>query len=115
MNLVERAKGIILRPSETWAEIKAEKLTIGELYKSYAVILAAVPAIGQFIGSSMIGWTHLRMGVGTALGSAIISYVLSLIGLYIVALIADAFAPTFGSAKNITNAFKSVMFSMTPA
>ncbi len=119
MNLVERAKGIILRPSETWADIKAEHLTIGELYKSYGVILAAVPAIAHFIGSSMIGYsfmgTHFRMGFGSALGSAIVSYVLSLVGLYIVALIADALAPTFGSARNITNAFKAVMFSMTPS
>lgn len=119
MNLVERVKGIILRSSETWAEIKAEQLTIGEMYKSYAVILAAIPAISQFIGNSMIGYsfmgTHFRMGFGSAFSSAIVSYVLSLIGIYIVALIADALAPSFGSQKNITNAFKAVAFSMTPS
>jgi hypothetical protein len=32
-----------------------------------------------------------------------------------VALIADAIAPSFGSNKNILNAFKAVVFSMTPA
>lgn len=119
MNIVERAKGIILKPSETWQEIKAEQVTIGELYKSYAVILALIPSIAQFIGSSLIGYsfmgTHIRMGFGGAFGSAIVSYVLSLVGLYIVALIADALAPSFGSSKNITNAFKAVCFSMTPA
>lgn len=119
MNLVERAKGIIVKPSQTWAEIKAEQVTISELYKSYAVILAAIPAIAQFIGSSMVGYsflgTHFRMGIGSALGSAIVSYVLSLVGLYVVALIADALAPTFGSTKNITNALKAVVYSMTPS
>lgn len=119
MNLVERAKGIIVKPSQTWAEIKAEQVTISELYKSYAVILAAIPAIAQFIGSSMVGYsflgTHFRIGIGSALGSAIVSYVLSLVGLYVVALIADALAPTFGSTKNITNALKAVVYSMTPS
>lgn len=119
MNLVERAKGIILSPSDTWAEVKAEQATIGELYRSYAVILAAIPAIAQFIGSSMVGYsfmgTHFRMGIGSALASAIVSYVMSLVGIYIIALIADALAPNFGSQKNITNAFKAVVFSMTPS
>jgi len=31
MNLVERAKGIILKPSETWAEVKTEEATISDL------------------------------------------------------------------------------------
>lgn len=119
MNLVERAKGIILKPSETWAEIKAEQISISDLYKSYAVILAAIPAIAQFIGSSVIGYSfmgaHFRMGISNTLGSAIVSYILSLIGIYIVAIIADALAPTFGSTKNITNAFKAVVYSMTPS
>jgi len=119
MNLVERAKNIILKPSETWAEIKAEQISISDLYKSYAMILAAIPAIAQFIGSSIIGYsfmgTHLRIGFSSALGSAIVSYVLSLVGIYVVALIADALAPSFGSQKDITNAFKAVVYSMTPA
>jgi hypothetical protein len=32
----------------------------------------------------------------------------------VVALIADALAPSFGSNKNILNAFKAVVYSMTP-
>ncbi|MFN3396696.1 MAG: Yip1 family protein [Thermodesulfovibrionales bacterium] len=118
MNIVERAKGIILKPTETWREIKEEQITIGELYKSYAVVLAAIPAIAQFIGSGLIGYsfmgTHIRMGLGSALGSAIVSYVMSLVSLYIVALIADSLAPSFGSSRNITNAFKAVCYSITP-
>ncbi len=119
MNLVDRAKGIILKPSETWAEIKTEQVSISDLYKSYAVILTAIPAIAQFVGSSIIGYsfmgTHIRMGIGNAFVLAIVSYVLSLVAIYVVALIADALAPSFGSQKNITNAFKAVVYSMTPA
>ncbi len=119
MNIFERAKSIILKPLETWQEIKTEQATIGDMYRSYAIILAAIPAIAQFIGSSLVGYsfmgTHFRMGFGSALSSAIVSYILSLLGLYIVALIADVLAPTFGSSKNIANAFKAVVFSMTPS
>jgi len=119
MNIIERAKNIILRPAQTWAEIKDEQMSIGEVYLSYAIILAAIPAIGQFIGNALVGYSvmglHFRMGIVSALGYSIVSYVLSLVGIYILALIANALAPSFGSEQNLTNAVKAVAFSMTPS
>jgi len=118
MNIVERVKNILFKPSQTWAEIKNEQISIAEIYLSYVVILASIPAIAQFIGSAFIGYSvmgmHFRMGIGSALGYAIVSYIFSLIGVYIVALIANALASSFGSESNLTNAFKAVAFSMTP-
>ncbi|MEO0267620.1 MAG: Yip1 family protein [candidate division WOR-3 bacterium] len=118
MNIIERVKEIILKPKETWEKIKGEEVGIGGLYISYAIILAAIPAIANLIGTAFIGYSvmgiYFRVPFGNALGSAILSYILSLIGIYIVALIADALAPSFDSKKNITNAFKATVFSMTP-
>ncbi len=118
MDLFERVKNIILKPSSTWSEIKEEKTTISELYTSYAVILAAIPAVAQLIGYGVIGHSalgvHFRWGIGRAFGHAIIFYILTLVGIYVVAQITDALAPSFGSKKNIINAFKAVVFSMTP-
>lgn len=118
MDLVGRAKSIILKPAQTWPEIKEEITTISELYTSYAMILAAIPAIASLIGYGLIGHSalgvHIRWGIGRAFGYAILYYILSLIGIYIDALIADALAPSFGSKKNILNAFKTVVYSMTP-
>lgn len=118
MNVVERAKNIIFRPSQTWEEIKSEQMSISELYLSYIVILAAIPAVAQFIGSAFIGYSimgmHYRLGLISALGYSIFSYVMTLLGVYIVALIANALAPKFSSEQNLTNAFKAVTFSMTP-
>lgn len=108
-----------MKPSQTWPEIKEEKTTIAELYTSYVVILAAIPAVAQLIGYGLIGHSvlgvHFRWGIGRALGHAILFYALTLVSIYIVALIADALAPSFGSKKNILNAFKAVVYSMTPS
>ncbi|GAB4538904.1 MAG: Yip1 family protein [Thermodesulfovibrionia bacterium] len=118
MNIIERAKGIILKPSETWQEIKREQISIGELYTSYAVILAAIPAIAQFIGMGLIGYSfmgvHFRIGIGNALGYAISSYVLSLVGIYVAGFVVDTLAPSFSSQRDMVNACKSVVYSMTP-
>ncbi len=118
MNIVERAKKIIVSPKEAWAEIKAEQTTVQDIYFSYAVILAAIPAIAQFIGNTLIGTSVLgvrfRWSIGRALGHAIFWYVLGLAGLLLTAFIADSLAPSFGSQKNFVNAFKAVVYSMTP-
>ena len=119
MDLVARVKAIALKPKEEWVKIKAETTSVSELFTSYAMILAAIPAVAQFIGFALIGRRYpfvgfLRMGIGTSLIRAIFFYVLSLVMVYVFALIINALAPTFGSAPNQLNAMKLAVFSMTP-
>jgi len=117
MNIVQRVKDILLKPKETWQEIKEEPATVSELYTSYAVWLAAIPAIASFIGLSLIGFSaltfHYRMPLVRGLSHAVVSYILTLVGIYIVALIIDALAPSFGSQKNQVKAMKVVVYSWT--
>lgn len=119
MDIVQRVKDIILKPKETWAVIKTEQTTIKELYTSYAVILAAIPPIASFIGFSLLGISmmgvYYRSPLGMGISHAVVSYVLSMVGLYIVAQVIDALAPSFGSQKNLVNAMKVAVFSWTPS
>jgi len=109
-----------LKPSETWQEIKEEETTISNLYKSYAMLLAAIPQVAQFIANSIIGYPvrgvnfRVRTNIGRTLGFSIAFYILFLVSLYVISLITNALAPRFNSTKNITNAFKLIVFSLTP-
>jgi len=82
MNLVERAKNILLTPAKEWDVIKGEQLTIVDMFTKYAMILAAIPAIAGFIGYTVIGISFgfgtFRVPIGTALVWAILQYILSL-------------------------------------
>ena len=119
MNLVERAKEIILQPQAAWEKIKGEETTIKDLYTSYACILALIPAIANFIGMSLIGSSFMgisfRVPIGTGLVQAILQYVLTLAGLYVIAFIIDALAPSFDSKKNMVAAMKVAVYASTPA
>lgn len=110
---------MILKPKDTWETIKTEQTTIKELYTSYAVLLAAIPPIASFIGFSLIGVSMMtiqyRIPFGVGLSHAVVSYLLSLVGLYIVAQIIDSLAPSFGSQKNVINAMKVAVYSWTPS
>ena len=120
MDIVSRVQQIILKPKDEWVKIKEEKITIAELFTSYAMILLAIPAIAQFIGMSLVGrripfvgW--YRMGIGSGLLYAILYFVFSLVSAYVFGIVINALAPTFSSKSDATASMKLAVYSMTPA
>ena len=119
-NLVDRAKNILLTPKAEWEVIKAEPTDTAALYKNYILILAAIPPICQIIGLSLVGVSlpfagTFRLPLGSALASGVAGYLLSLAAVYVIALITEALAPTFGGTKDRIRALKVVAYAMTPA
>jgi hypothetical protein len=119
MDLVQRAQAVLLKPKEEWLKIKGESTAIPQLFTSYAMILAAIPPAAQFIGRllfrSEIPFRHVVVwSFGRAFSNAVLSYVFSLAIVYLFALIIDALAPNFSSVRNLTNAMKLAVYSMTP-
>jgi hypothetical protein len=106
MNLVERVKKILLAPKDEWPRIAAESASVQSLYLGYIVILAAIGPLATLISFAVIG-------LGFGLGAAVFAYIHSLIGVAIVALIADLLAPTFGGSRDYVAAVKLVAYSFT--
>lgn len=117
--IIKRAIAILTKPKEEWEVIKNESMTIADMYLKYAIILAAIPAIAGFIGwvaiGKSIGFGTVRIPVMNALIWAILTYALSLGGVYLMAFIIDALAPSFGSKKDMNRSMKAVVFSYTAA
>jgi hypothetical protein len=113
MNLVARVKAILLSPKSEWGVIEAEQATVGSLYTGYIMPLAAIPAVASFIGLGVIGTRGYRWGMGSALTMAVTSYVMALAGVFVLALIVDALAPTFGGQKSQIQALKVAAYSST--
>jgi hypothetical protein len=117
--LIDRVKAILLTPKSEWPVIDAEPATISEIYKSYVIPLAAIGPVAGFIGSTVFGYSIFgvtyRPTFVAAFGSAIVSYVFSLIGVYVMALIIEYLAPRFSATKNRTQAFKVAAYGWTAA
>jgi hypothetical protein len=111
-SLVDRVKSILLQPRSEWVVIEAEPASVGSLYR-YVLVLAAIPAICGAIGLSMLG--IFNPGVFWTVRYAIASYVGALISVYVLALIIDALAPTFGGHKGHIPALKVAVYSATAA
>lgn len=119
MNIVERVKEILLAPKSAWSVIETEDSNTAALYTQYIMILAAIQAVAGFIGMSLFGASVLgvsvRVPIMTGLVQMVLGYALTLAMVYVVALIADALAPSFGGQKNPLNALKLVAYSSTAA
>jgi hypothetical protein len=113
-SLVDRVKSILLQPRSEWPIIEAEPASIGSLYR-YVLILAAIPAICGAVGLSMLGGGVFNFGVAWAVRFAVAGYVGALISVYVLALIIDALAPTFGGQKGHISALKVAVYSATAA
>ena len=117
MNLLQRIQDILLKPAATWPVIDREPATVGGLYTNYLMILAAIPAICGFIGLSIIGigamGVNIRVPFFSGLVNMVVGYVLSLVAVFVLALIVDALAPTFKGRKDSISALKLVVFAST--
>lgn len=119
MDLVQKVQSVLLKPKEEWVRIKGESATVADLFISYAMVLAAIPAVSQFLGNVLIGRRlpfvgYYKWSVGRALSSAVFTYLFSLAAVYLFALIINALAPNFASPQNMVNALKLAVYSMTP-
>ena len=117
MSLIERVQSILLKPKQTWPVIAAEGGDVASIYTGYVLILAAIPAIASFIGLTLIGvggfGMSYRVPIVTGLIQMIVGYVLSLVMVFVLALIVNALAPTFGGTKNQVQALKLVAYGST--
>ncbi|MDB5671316.1 MAG: hypothetical protein JWO25_2275 [Alphaproteobacteria bacterium] len=112
-SLVDRVKNILMQPKTEWPLIAAEPATIAGIYRNYVVILAAIGPICMMIGLMLMGGGFIHFATSFLIGQAILSYILALVGVYVIALIIDALAPTFGGVKSQVGAFKVAAYSMT--
>jgi hypothetical protein len=119
MALVERVKNICLKPNSEWPVIAEETTSTRDLLIGYVVPLAAIGPVAAFIGGSVIGRSvpfigSYRVPMLNGLTTAVFSYVMAIVGIFIISFIINALAPTFGAEKNSSQSLKLAIYSFTP-
>lgn len=118
MNLIDRAKNIIVAPKKEWEAIDAENTPHAKVATGYLMWLALIPAAAIFIGWGLIGQKvlgiHVSGTIGLGLRQAIMQFVSILGGAYLTAFVFDMLAPSFGSQKNFNKAFSLTAYCYTP-
>jgi hypothetical protein len=68
----------------------------------------------SFVGMNIPFIGTVRTPIGSGLAGGIVRLGLSLVGVYVLALIIDALAPKFGGEKSSAQALKVAVYSFTP-
>ena len=120
MNLIKRIPNILLHPKSEWRVIATETTSSVRLYNTYIAPLAAIAPIAAAVGWAVIGINSSsiatsRLPLVPAILYAGVSYLLTLLSVFFLSLIINAFAPQFSAQKNQQQALKVAAYATTPA
>ena len=119
MDIVERARAIIVSPGPTWVTIEQEATDWQKLYVPYMVLLALIPAVASFVGWSVLGvggfGFSMRLPVFTGLGLMVSHYVMTLVMVFVWGWIISQLATSFGGQANVMSGVKLTVYASTPA
>jgi hypothetical protein len=118
MGLVQRVKNILLTPKTEWDVIAAENTPPKDLVLTYVLPLAALAAVAGFISHAVIGTMvpmigTFRMPIVWAVVMLLYQLIMSVVSVFVVGLIIDALAPSFGGQKNFNQAIKVAAYCYT--
>jgi hypothetical protein len=117
--LLTRQEHLSSRP-QNGLIIAAEPTTTGALITGYVVPLAAIGAVAGFLGGSIIGQTlpflgTYRSSFATGLVVALFGFCMAIVLVFLLSLVINALAPTFGGQQDSIQALKVAVYSYTPA
>jgi hypothetical protein len=117
--LAARIKNILFTPKSEWRVIQAEPTSVSRLYSGYVMPMAAFAAVMSFIRMSVVGVEvpaggTIRASWIIGLQTSLLTFLLSLGGLYLVGLVINSLASAFGGRPDRRQALKTAAYALTP-
>lgn len=111
--------GLFFHPKQEWKSIKGERCSIGKCYCSHVLILAAIPAIAGYIGTTQVGWSFggfevHKLTTQSALQIAIVTYLTMLVAVFSLGKAIHWMGQTYGSKQTLPQAIALAAYTATP-
>jgi hypothetical protein len=111
--------GLFTNPRREWAAIRDDKCTIGKCYAMHVLILAAIPAVSGFIGTTQIGWQigagdPVKLTTQSALIIAILYYLAMIVGVYSIGWMIHWMGDTYGADATLSQCVVLAAYTATP-
>jgi hypothetical protein len=118
-DLVQRAKAILMQPLAEWPRIATETTEPTKVMTSYVVPLALIGPVAGLIGMQIFGINAvimtIRPSITTSLTIAVTSFVMAIVGVFVLSFVANWLSPKFGGRDDFPAALRLVAYSMTAA
>lgn len=119
MEQIDRAISILKNPLAELNKVKNEQLSKDYIIKQYIAILAVIPAIAYIIGYGIVGFgmgfgRNFALPMQWAVVGGILTYIFSIVGVYILGIVINSLAPNFASKQSEVQAMKLAAYAYTP-
>ncbi|HEY9545618.1 MAG TPA: Yip1 family protein [Solimonas sp.] len=120
MSHVQNLLHLLIAPRQAWPQIADDRHTARELYMRQVLRLAAIGPLCSFVGLALIGIDlpllgHYRVPLLSGIAHALVSYGLTLLGVFALAKLIDALATHFSAQPDASQALKLAAYAATPA
>lgn len=110
--------GLFVHPTQEWRRIKESRKTIGQVLR-YILLLAAIPVICGFIGTTQFGWQvgsaeRVRLSVGSAAVMAMLYYLVIIVAVPCVGWMIHWMGTTYGAEQPLTQCIVLAAFIPVP-
>jgi Yip1 domain len=111
--------GLLSHPADEWKVIRKEGCPIGGCYILHIMLLAAIPPVCGYFGTTRIGWQigareAVKLTHESALTIAILYYVVLLVGVLTVGALIHWMGQTYGSKKPASQSIALAGYTATP-
>ncbi|MBN3564763.1 Yip1 family protein [Aliamphritea spongicola] len=111
--------GMFHHPKEEWGSIHKERYSIAHVFMAQISILAAIPAVCMFIGTTQIGWSltgndFVKLTVGSALSAAVAFYFACWVAVAFIAYSIHWMEKTYGGHVDMNECLILTTFTATP-
>lgn len=117
--ILEHTFGIITQPKVEWQDIHDDLKSPFALLLNHTLILALIPAICWYIGTTQVGWSvgdrePVRLTTESALTLAVLFYIGILVGVVILGAIINWMARTYGAESTLAKGIAVATYTATP-
>ncbi len=117
--MINHVWGLFAHPNQEWQEITGEEREVGHLHLGEVLVLAAIPAISAFIGTTQVGWSigggeAVKLTEGSALQLTLLSYLAMLGGVAVMGGFIHWMSRTYDANPTLVQCIVFAAYTATP-
>lgn len=117
--ILDHVWGMFAHPKKEWETIRDERGSVGTCFFKHVMLLAAIPPIAGFIGTTQFGWqigagAPIKLTVESALWIAIAYYFSMLVAVATVGWTIQWMSKTYGAEQSMGQSIAVAAYTATP-
>lgn len=117
--MIQNVVGLFINPDRAWRTIKAREASIGPMYLAHVLVLAAIPAVSAYIGTTQVGWTigtlePVKLTQASALQMTFLTWLAMLAGVAVMGAFIHWMSRTYDSNPTLSECVIFAAYTATP-